>query len=76
MKRISTVGPKSGSVQSGPVDGYLRPDQFLDHLTVIITIICYFKMITALDVSQSIGAGAGLATSAKWNSAFSKTLAR
>ena len=23
-------------VRSGPVDGYLRPDQFLDHLTVII----------------------------------------
>ena len=34
LKRISTVGPKSGS---GGVDGYLRPDQFLDHLTVIIT---------------------------------------
>ena len=30
MKRISTVGPKSGGG-----DGYLRPDQFLDHLTVI-----------------------------------------
>ena len=37
--RISTVGPRSG-VRSGPVDGYLRPDQFLDHLTVIK--ICYF----------------------------------
>ena len=33
MKRISTVGPKSGS---GPVrGGNLRPAQFLDHLTVI-----------------------------------------
>ena len=27
------MGPKSGW---GGVDGYLRPDQFLDHLTVII----------------------------------------
>ena len=25
-----------GPVGSGVVDGYLRPDQFLDHLTVII----------------------------------------
>ena len=34
MKRISTVKPKS----SDPVQwGYLRPDQFLDHLTVIKT---------------------------------------
>ena len=35
LKRISTVGPKCGG---GPVGwGYLRPDQFLDHLTVITT---------------------------------------
>ena len=33
MKRISTVGPKSCPVGSGC---YLRPVQFLDHLTVII----------------------------------------
>ena len=32
MKRISTVGPKSCGG-----DGYLRPVQFLDHLTVIIS---------------------------------------
>ena len=32
MKRISTVGPKS----CGDWIGYVRPDQFLDHLTVII----------------------------------------
>ena len=31
LKRISSVGPKSCGVRSG----YLRPDQFLDHLTVI-----------------------------------------
>jgi len=30
----------------------------------------------ALDVSQSIGAGAGLDTTAMWNTAISKTLAR
>ena len=33
MKRISTVKPKSCG---GVGLGYLRPDQFLDHLTVII----------------------------------------
>ena len=32
--RISTVGPKRG----GPGWGYLRPDQFLDHLMVIKTV--------------------------------------
>ena len=40
MKRISSVGPKcgSGGVQWGPVGiGYVRPDQFQDHLTVITT---------------------------------------
>ena len=34
MRRISTVRPKS---RGGDWIGYLRPDQFLDHLTVIIT---------------------------------------
>ena len=28
---------------SGPVDGYLRPDQFLDHLTVIKTVSVLHK---------------------------------
>ena len=33
LKRISTVGPRSRP--GGVGSGYLRPDQFLDHLTVI-----------------------------------------
>ena len=33
LKRISTVGPKTWAVIG--MGGYLRPDQFLDHLTVI-----------------------------------------
>ena len=37
MKRISTVGPK-GAVRWGGVGiGYVRPDLFLDQLTVIKT---------------------------------------
>ena len=36
LKRISTVGPKSG--WGGPGIGYVRPVQFLDHLTVIKSI--------------------------------------
>ena len=36
-------------VRSGPVDGYLRPDQFLDHVTVIINLwikafFCRFQL--------------------------------
>ena len=41
LKRISSVGPKSCGVRSGC---YLRPDQFLDHLTVIINVLCKIKI--------------------------------
>ena len=38
LKRISTVRPKSW--WSGGVDGYLRPEKFLDHGMVITNWIC------------------------------------
>ena len=40
------VGPKCGG---GPVGwGYLRPDQFLDHLTVIKTAVLVLPLVTIL----------------------------
>ena len=43
MKRISTVGPKCGE---GGAIGYLRPDQFPDHLTVIkIDLFCFCDLL-------------------------------
>ena len=35
LMKISTLTPKCGIGVGGWVDGYLRPDRFLDHLTVI-----------------------------------------
>ena len=51
LKRISTVGPKCGG--GGGVIGYLRPDQFLDHLTVIkivILIDLFYPIIILIDI--------------------------
>ena len=55
--RISTVGPKCGPGWGG----YLRPDQFLDHLTVIKTTGNYdIEEIVSLNIARDReGAGIG-----------------
>ena len=51
LNRISTVGPKCG----GPVGiGYVRPDQFLDHLTVIIKDIIIFSLPKTYNFARSL----------------------
>ena len=57
MKRILTVGPKSGWWSGGVGIGYLRPDQFLDHLTVIITRQINANMIQKLNVVIKVQKG-------------------
>ena len=56
LKRISTIEPKSG--WSGPVrsGGYLRPDQFLFHLTVIIIEGTVMMMTILIGDAGNIGA--------------------